>query len=230
MRLFPPVSCLFLLIAAGCNSGTASTTLPVPLSLSSNEGYRMAIGSEPDRDWQDLWNARLTSLETEFGKSEREIGTSCIPIYLGGGADVLTFKHHLEGVVYVTAGLIGDGGQVSTDLREYELMMCFQGENEWAPRLLSRLAPYTFECALQDGDTMDIAAAMPEDSTITGLLFVKYRQFKVGDAPAGTLLCIGITESELDHCRTFGPEAVLAELKSQGVYPYTDTQRESVVP
>lgn len=180
-------------------------------------------------DWQKTWDARLAALEHEFGKSDDKIATSPVPIYLGGGADVLTFKKHVDGVAYVTAGLIGDDGQQKTPLGQYELMMCFRSENDWAPALLSRLAPYTFQAALNPGETMEIGPAMPEGSTIAALLFVSYRQFKVNDTAAGILLCIGITDSELKKCRAEGPDAVLAALKEHGVYPYTDTKRDSLI-
>lgn len=180
-------------------------------------------------DWQKAWDARLAALEHELGKSDDMIAISPVPIYLGGGADVLTFKKHVDGVAYVTAGLIGDDSQKKTPLGQYELMMSFGSGNDWAPSLLSRLAPYTFDAALNPGETMDIGPAMPKNSTIAGLLFVSYRQFKVNETNAGLLLCIGITESELAQCQTNGPDAVLAALKENGVFPFTDTQRKSVV-
>ena len=182
-----------------------------------------------DNDWQKTWDARLAALQQELGKSDDKIATSPVPIYLGGGADVLTFKKHVDGVAYVTAGLIGDGSQKQTELGEYELMMCFRGENDWAQSLLSRLAPYTFEAALKPGETMDIAPAMPKNSTITALLFVSYRQFTVNKTKAGLLLCIGITQSEMAECRTNGSDALLAKLKDTGVFPFTETQRTSVL-
>ena len=76
-------------------------------------------------DWQKNWDARIAALETELGKADDQITTSPVPIYLGGGADVLTFQKHVDGVAYVTAGLIGDDSQKKTPLGQYELMMCF---------------------------------------------------------------------------------------------------------
>lgn len=177
-------------------------------------------------DWQTTWDFRRTALEHELGKAEDTIATSSVPIYMGGGADVLTFKNHVDGIAYVTAGLIGSGSQVETELGEYELIMCFREANDWAASLLSHLAPYTFEAALNPGETMDIASAMPKKSTIAALLFVCYRQFKVEEVEAGLLLCIGITKSELAECRKKGADNVLAKLKKIGVFPFTDTHRK----
>lgn len=179
-------------------------------------------------DWQKTWDARLIALESQLGKSEDKIATSMIPIYLGGGADVVSFKHHIDGVVYVTAGLIGDGSQKKTPLGEYELMMCVREENDWAPTLLSQLAPYTFEAALESGQTMDIGPAMPEGSSIAGLLFESYRQFEVNGTAAGLLLCIGLTESELKSCMSGEQSKVISQLKSKRMYPFTDPERQSV--
>lgn len=215
--------------ASGCDSRSLPSK---PQEVAANN---TAIAADPlnaddsDDDWQKTWDARLAALETELGKSDDAIATSAVPIYLGGGADVLTFKAHVNGVAYVTAGLIGDGSQKQTEVGEYELMMCFREENEWAPSLLSRLAPYTFETALKPGETMDIAPAMPEYSTIAALLFVSYRQFKVNDKDAGILLCIGITKSELVECRKNGSETLIAKLKDGGVFPYTDTERKAII-
>ncbi len=177
-------------------------------------------------DWQRTWDSRLAGLEHELGKSDDKIAISSTPIYMGGGADVLTFKNHVDGIAYVTAGLIGDVGQAANELGEYELMMCCREENDWAPSLLSRLAPYTLETPLRPGETMDISPAMPKRSTIVALLFVSYREFRVNEAKAGLLLCIGITKFELANCRKNSPRVVLTKLKENGVFPFTDAHRK----
>ena len=218
-----------LISVVGCDARNAPAPVQQPQTPKAEKDSPMDNDTADD-DWQESWDARLATLETEFGKSEDKIATSPVPIYLGGGADVLTFKKHIDGVVYISAGLIGDGRQKKTDIGEYELMMCAREENDWMPSLLSKLAPYTFEAALNPGDTMDIASAMPEGSTIAALLYVPCRQFKVNDTDAGVLLCIGITEKELQHCRKNGHADVLVQLKAKAVYPYTDTERDPVVP
>ena len=230
MRSWPDAFALILLFAAtGCSSGVQTDdTVKVPIREQGNQVDQMS-GDNDDDDWQKTWDARLAALEQEFGKSSDKIITAMPPIYLGGGADVLIFKAHVDGVAYVTAGLIGDGSQERTELGEYELMMCVREENEWTPSLLSRLAPYTFDAALNPGETMDIAPAIPENATLAALLFVSYRKFKVNDTDAGALLCIGITESELAHCREHGHEDVLARLKDSGVFPFTDSHRKSTI-
>ncbi len=222
----PVAGLIVCLTAVGCDSADN-----LPKAVKPNQQNRQISMSEAfeDNDWQKTWDVRLAALETELGKADDQIATSPVPIYLGGGADVLTFTTHLDGVAYVTAGLIGDDSQQQTALGQYELMMCFRSANDWAPSLLSQLAPYTFEAALNPGETMDIGPAMPMNSTIAALLFVSYRQFQVNDTRAGILLCIGITDSELAQCQSGGADAVLAALKENGIFPFTDPHRKSVV-
>lgn len=51
-----------------------------------------------DDEWQKLWDARLAALESELGTADNVIGASALPIYLGGGADILTFRNHIDGI------------------------------------------------------------------------------------------------------------------------------------
>ena len=76
---------------------------------------------------------------------------------------------------------------------------------------------------------MDIGSAMPDGASITALLFVTYCRFKVNDADAGVLLCIGITKSELEFCMQHGSSKLIDRLKDANVYPYTVTHRDSVI-
>jgi hypothetical protein len=181
------------------------------------------------QDWQRQWDSRLSVLESKLGKSDDNILTSPIPIYLGGGADVVMFNQHIDGTVYVTAGLIGNGNQKRTKLGQYELMICLREPADWAPSLLSQLAKYTFEAALKTGQTMDIGPAMPEGSSIAGLLFQNYAQFEFNRLPAGLLLCFGITAPELDACRAGRVNDVLGVLRKKNIYPFTDVNRTSIL-
>lgn len=183
-----------------------------------------------DDDWKADWDVRLRALENELGKSEDKIATSPVPIYLGGGADVLMFKNHVDGVAYVTAGLVGSSSQQLTELGEYELMMCFREENDWAPSILSRLAPFTFQTALPPGEFMEITPNVPKGATIVGLVFAAYRHLKLPNGKAGILSCIGITATELASCRKSGTALVLERLKRSGIYPFTEMNRQSVLP
>lgn len=146
-----------------------------------------------------------------------------------GSADIIYFKHHLQGVVSVTSELIGRDDQVLNDLGNYELMICHREEEEWGADIIGRLAYYTLEAKLSPGETMDMAEAAPEDSTIAAFLFFNYATFKVCGRKAGLLLCVGITADELKACRAGKRDKVEKALKSAKVYPFTDLYRDSVL-
>jgi hypothetical protein len=183
-------------------------------------------------EWEVWWDARVAAMESILGKSESEIFHAPIPIYLEpegmGAADVIYFRHHVEGVVYVTSDLIGCELQVPNELGNYELMICHREDHDWGPTIISQLARYTLQTELKPGDTMDIESAVPEGSKITALLFFDYARFTVRGHNSGLLLCVGITASELNACRNGRRLLVERALKESGVYPFTDLTRQSV--
>lgn len=186
-----------------------------------------------DDDWQEWWDARVAAIETLLGKSEDIVGHANVPFEfgpdLGGGADIIYFRHHIPGQVAVTCGLIGCEEQIPNQLGNYELMICHRDKEDWGPNLISRLAYYTLESQLEPGDTMDIGPATPDRSTIAALLFQEYGRFSVRGQKAGLLLCIGITADELKVCRKGRRAEVEQAMKIAGVYPYTDWYRQSVL-
>ncbi|MBN1342843.1 MAG: suppressor of fused domain protein [Phycisphaerae bacterium] len=181
------------------------------------------------REWQELWNDRKDALTRILGEPEDGVFTAIVPFYLGGTADVLEFRNHIKGVVYVTGDLIGDDRQKQNELGNYELMICHREANDWGPGIISKLAKYTLDAALRPWETMDIAPAVPEGSTIAGFLFAPYKRFAVRDWPCGLLLCVGITEDELDACKAGRRKEVVKRLKEVHVLPYTDLERDSVL-
>jgi hypothetical protein len=183
-----------------------------------------------NNDWERSWNARLAALESVLGPHDDEhIVHSLIPFHLDGGVDVVIFRKHLAGVVYVTADLIGDDRSRPNALGQYELMVCLREEADWAPQLLSWLAKYTIGAILSPGDTVDIGPALPQPTALSQLLFVPYARVTVDGKEAGILLCLGITPEEYDHLRERGYEDLIAELKQAGVYPFTELLRRSAV-
>ncbi len=191
------------------------------------------MSDEPSDSWQVWWDARVMAIEDVLGKSENIVGHAVIPFHLGadlgGAADIIYFRHHVPGRISVTAELIGCEDQVPNDLGNYELMICHRDDERWGPSLICRLAYYTLEAELKPGDTMDIGPAAPEGSTIVALLFLEYARFKVRGKKAGLLLCLGITADELAVCRQGQCAEVERALKKEGVYPYTDLYRKSVL-
>ena len=188
----------------------------------------------PDNDWQRWWDARVAAMQSVFGRTDGMVGHATIPLELGaelgGAADVVYFREFLPGgVLAVTSDLIGRDDQVTSDLGNYELAICQRTDDPWGPDLISRLAQYTLEAALNPGETMDIGSAVPKGSNISALLFLELAQFEVLGRRAGVLLCIGLTSEELSACRGGKVSEVERALRSKGVYPYTEHARATVV-
>jgi hypothetical protein len=190
---------------------------------------RRSNDTDGDDVWQRLWHARLAALETVLGPAEDAVYHSPIPFYLDGGADVVVFTNHNEGVVYVTADLIGDDRSKPSEVGQYELMICLREDADWAAALLSWLAKYTIDAVLSPYDTMDIGPALPQPTQLVVFLFVHYATVTVDERTAGILLCLGITQDELTFARKNGPHELMSLLKRAGVYPFTDLSRCSVL-
>ncbi len=153
---------------------------------------------------------------------------SPIPFELDGAADVLTFRKHCDGVVYVTADLIGDDRSRPNELGQYELMICTREKCDWAPQLISNLARYTIDAVLAPYDTMDVTPALPPGSKLNAFLFWPYAKLEVNGMKAAVMLCLGITKQELNFIQTSDCETLVEKLTKAGVFPRTDLTRSSV--
>lgn len=193
----------------------------------------MTESNHEDNEWTLWWDARVAAMESILGKSADTLGHGVIPFSfgaeMGGTADIIYFRNHLDGVVAATSELIGCDEQLPNDQGNYELMICSRNDDTWGPNIICQLAHYTLECALNPGETMDIGPATPAGSTIAAFLFCDYGRLNVRDRPSGLLLCLGITADELSECRSGNRTQVEAALKSNGVYPFTDLFRKSVL-
>ena len=186
-----------------------------------------------DDEWEQLWGERLAALEALFGPAQDMVGHAAVPLELGpeagGAADVVYFKDWQPGRLTVTADLLGIEGPLANEQGAYELAICHRDDERWGPNIISRLANYAFEAPLNPGETMDIGSAVPQGSTVAAFLFHDLARFEFRGEPAGVLLCIGITEDELNACRAGGTARVLDALRASGVFPYTDLRRRSVL-
>lgn len=175
--------------------------------------------SPPEDGWERLWNLRRAALERAFGAAEDSILTAMPPFYLGGGADVLTFRRHLDGVVYTTASLIGDELSKPNRLGQYELMICVREDAPWAADLISNLARYTAEAVLSPYDTLDAGPAFPPPTALSTLLFLPYATLNVDGQEASVMLCVGITAEELQFVRDHSVEDLVSRLTARQEYP-----------
>ena len=183
-------------------------------------------------EWGVWWDARIEAMEAVLGPSHDLVGHATIPFDLGadigGGADIVYFHQHIDGVVSVTCELIGNEDQVPNLQGAYELMVCHRTADEtWGANVITRLAYYTCRARIDPGETMDIGEAAPEGSSLVALLFFDYARMDVRGTASGLLLCVGITDGELALCRQGRRGEVEAALNRAGVFPYTDLYRES---
>jgi hypothetical protein len=176
-------------------------------------------------DWEEIWNARADAFAVVLGKCHNEVYHAPHPFALGGNADVLRFSQPEIGTAYVTAEL---SGKPNASYADYELMICHRLPDDWGPNIISRLAPYTQQAYIAAGETMDIDSATPKESAIKAFLFDTYSKFVLFEQDFDLRLCIGITKDELQFKMQHGSEKLLAALKRDGIYPFTDLGRKSV--
>jgi hypothetical protein len=170
---------------------------------------------------EEVWNARLAALQEVFGPAADKVHHATTPFELGGDADVLVFSNHFDGVVYVTADL--------SPADDYELVICHRNETDWGPNVISRLGAYCRDVPIRSGETMDIDSATPAGSEIRALVFAPYGKFKYLGQEVALRLCLGITKLELSFTRQQGAKQLVERLKQNGVYPFTDLNRQSLL-
>ena len=188
---------------------------------------------KPRDEWSAWWDARMAAMDRVLGPHDDMVGHATTPFEvgadLGGGADVVYFRAQPSGVIAVTSELIGRDDQAPNELGNYELMICQRPDAEWGADIISRLAYYTLESELNPGETMGLGQATPEGSSIVAFLFFDYARFEVRGRQTGLLLCVGITQEELDACQNGRRREVEIALRVD-VYPFTDLFRASALP
>ena len=180
-------------------------------------------------DFEIICKERESELSKILGEPTESLFHAVVPFYLGGSADVMVFPNYISGATYVTAEMTGCDDQMPNQNGNYELMFCTRSDNTWAANILSVLARYTTETVLNPGDTMD-CPAFP-DSQLTALLYADpgTPSYTVNGRKASLLLCVGITQAELELSRASGSEALISKLREANVFPYTDPERQRVV-
>ena len=182
-----------------------------------------------ENDWRQTWDARKAALESVLGPADDLVLTAVPPFYLGGAADVLTFRRHISGRVASTCELLGEPSQKPNLQGTYELVIADRDGHDWGPNVISKLARYTCDAVVQPGQTMDIGPAVPAGSTIAGFFFDDFKRMKFAGNDAGLLLCIGLTADELAACKRGKRQMVYDALISGEFFPYTDLFRASVL-
>lgn len=183
-----------------------------------------------EENWEELWDARVQGMEQTFGPHDESILHGTIPFHLGqdlgGSPDVLMFSGVTDGILYVTADLIGSD-QLPNSKGNYELAAVHTGDEDWGINIICQLAYYTLENVIEDGETMDIGAATPDNSSIEAFLFRRIAEFEVLGNKCNVICCIGITGPELEFSRKNGSAALIEKLGKS--FFTTDLYRTSVV-
>lgn len=130
---------------------------------------------------------------------------------VGGSPDVVKFSQFTEGILYVTADLIGSN-QVENAAGNYELAVVHQEEEDWGVGVICQLAYYTLDNPIDDGETMSVGSAVPEGSSIEAFLFRRIAEFDVFGSKANVICCIGITGPELAYQQENGSSALVDKL------------------
>ena len=174
---------------------------------------------------------RQRALESAFGPADSMHIHATVPfelgLPLGGRPDMLTWSAYIEGAkLYVTCDLTGSAQLANRD-GQYELAVAQPQGEDWAVDLVRRLAYYTLDTPLNDGETMDIAPAAPAGSDIVGFLFRRIARFRVFDQSASVLCCVGITAPELECALEDGTDFLYENFP--GEHLVTPAQRRSFV-
>jgi hypothetical protein len=148
--------------------------------------------------------------------------------------------------LYVTSSLSNPWGEdpANIDMEKpsglgFELVMQTPEQAPWAIQVLHWLMAIQILAAsgMVQGDTIQVHDRVPlhtsidpkTESAIRHLLICEPEIFpKQFQLPSGTvdlLLCLGITEAEIQLARDHGAEALIAALKEKRVFPLTDAAR-----
>jgi hypothetical protein len=199
---------------------------------------RLAVKKPSPSEWESLWKERQAALERVFGPAAPNVYHAPVPLNMGGTADVLAFPDCLpDAVVYCTADLTGDPSveQQPLGAADFELVMCCKRDqktlNEYAPSILSQLAPYPLRAELRGGHTMEIGEIA--DTGLPALVFQDWEHsgagFEFAGRAYGLLTCVGITQTESEFGQVQGGAALLERLGAAGLLPVTLGNRQSCV-
>jgi hypothetical protein len=194
------------------------------------------------------WYERKSAfMEQALGKEHGIVMHAIIPYPVGGGLDLYYYPNGLPGTAIATKELseMPNEGSTNDVYRSYELVMFtkhrldldaamdeateFGKAHAAINAILNCVAPYSAEARLNPKETCEF----PEDMEQIGgkcLIFDGYACHSDDVADNfGLLAAIEIFRSEMEYAREHGGAELIERLKSQGVYPYSDMDREPVV-
>jgi hypothetical protein len=197
--------------------------------------------------WDEFKSEGLTKL---LGKEHDMVMHAIIPFCVGGGLDLYYFPQK-TGYAIATKELIdefGDGPKNRVH-KSYELCMfskatfdldlakdenCPMGKSH---RLLNgglnAMARYSYQASLNPNETMEF----PEDfdgelggkCLILDAITKNSKGLEIGGKEFGLMVAIIVHRKEMLFARSNGGAQLLDKLKENGIYPYSDLNRKSVV-
>jgi Suppressor of fused protein (SUFU) len=193
------------------------------------------------------WYERKSALmEASLGKEYHTVMHAIIPYAIGGGLDLYYYPNGLSGTAIATKELseLPNAGSSNDAFRCYELVMftkqkldldaakdestAFGRQHANINAILHPIARYSAEAKLNPNETCEFPADM---ARVGGkcLIFDGYACHSDDMVENfGLLAVIEVFRSEMDYARNHGASELIARLKSNGHYPYSDLDREPV--
>ncbi|NLE75536.1 MAG: suppressor of fused domain protein [Chloroflexi bacterium] len=184
-------------------------------------------------------------LQRVLGEMYHLVQHAILPFQVGGAVDMYYFPDALDGTAFATMELIEpDGsGPKPSRIGAYELVAFtklaigdesrreqFQQIERRMCGIFTTLGHHAREVQLNPLETVEVhAEGEPNRCLILDAYAKPGTPFTIGDQKHGLLLVMEVLRSEMDYARKHGAAAVLAMLKEQGHYPYSDLDREAVV-
>jgi hypothetical protein len=210
----------------------------------SNENSKLTFSDEA---YEQDYRLKTEALENVLGKMADVVGHAIVPFSVGGAVDMYYFPNHIEGTGFATMELLEPDGSGPLPNRDgtYELLAFtkypYQNiENEGTPfntiereicGIFTQMGFYSRQAVLNVNDTCEIPGKEGEENTC--LLFVDYKpegkEFHIGERKHHLLLCIRVYKCELEYAQELGTEALIELMKEEGIYPYSDLDREPII-
>ncbi|MEM6516611.1 MAG: suppressor of fused domain protein [Bacteroidota bacterium] len=198
---------------------------------------------EHEKDYE----LKSEGLENLLGKMHNLVGHAIIPFAIGGAVDMYYFPNHIKGTGFATMELLDPegNGPLKNRLGTYELVAFTKydynpDEDTQTPfnlierracGFLTAIGMYSSQAVLNPKETIEVPNGENEENTC--LIFDLYepegKKFKIGYREHHLLLCLQIFRSEMDFARQQGSDELFKLLKQNGVYPYSDLDREPVI-
>lgn len=214
------------------------------LNLLKGKPQAREYNAEEEEAW---YNEKSKFLVDQLGKEHEMVMHAIIPYAIGGGLDLYYFPNGVPGTGIATKELVdaGGAGPSNSAYRSYELVMFTRQEldlddaqdpatpfgamHHTINAVLNLIARYGQEATLNPNETCEFPEEM-EDVGGKCLIFDAYTSpSPAGPRGLGILLIMQIHRSEMEYAMKHGGAKLIAKLKEQGYYPYSDLDRPVVV-